>query len=123
MKGMIIMSRMNIAKTLKRLRERSGYTINEVGTKVGKSGKTVSGWENDRGQPDAEILMQLCDIYKVGDILEEFRQDEKNAPAADDGNERVKMIGDINSALREMDEEQITRFCRVLRALSDKPAE
>ena len=117
------MSRMNIAKTLKRLRERSGYTINEVGTKVGKSGKTVSGWENDRGQPDAEILMQLCDIYKVGDILEEFRQDEKNAPAADDGNERVKMIGDINSALREMDEEQITRFCRVLRALSDKPAE
>lgn len=49
---------------------------------VGKSGKTVNAWENNRGQPDAEILMQLCDIYNVGDILAEFRDDSSEPPFA-----------------------------------------
>ncbi len=69
------MSRETIARVLKRLREQSGLTAEQVGIIVGKSGKTVNAWENNRGQPDAEILMQLCDIYKVGDILAEFRDD------------------------------------------------
>lgn len=69
------MSRENIAKTLKRLREQRGMTADEVGAIVGKSGKTVNAWENNRGQPDAEMLMKLCDIYQVADILAEFRDD------------------------------------------------
>lgn len=67
------MSREYIAKTLKRLRETSGFTADEVGKIVGKSGKTVNAWENNRGQPDAEMLMLLCDIYKVDNILAEFK--------------------------------------------------
>lgn len=77
------MSREYIAKTLKRLRERSGLTADQVGALVGKSGKTVNAWENNRGQPDAEILMQLCDIYDVTDVLSEFRDTDntiKKAP-------------------------------------------
>lgn len=67
------MSREYIANTLKRLREARGLTANEVGALVGKSGKTVNAWENNRGQPDAEMLIKLCDIYKVEDILAEFK--------------------------------------------------
>lgn len=70
------MSRKTIAKALKRLRMKSGLTADEVGALVGKSGKTVNAWENNRGQPDAEILMKLCDIYNVSNILEEFREDD-----------------------------------------------
>lgn len=66
------MSREKIAQTLKRLRIESGLTADEVGEKIGKSGKTVNAWENNRGQPDAEILIQLCDIYSVDNILKEF---------------------------------------------------
>ena len=69
------MSREYIAQALKRLRENSGLTADQVGAMVGKSGKTVNAWENNRGQPDAEILIKLCDIYNVGDILSEFRED------------------------------------------------
>lgn len=68
------MSREYIAKSLKRLREAQGLTADEVGVQVGKSGKTVNAWENNRGQPDAEILMRLGDIYQVDDILAEFHQ-------------------------------------------------
>lgn len=71
------MSREHIAKTLKKLRIKSGLTADEVGLKVGKSGKTVNAWENNRGQPDAEILIKLCDVYGVDDILKEFRKDNK----------------------------------------------
>lgn len=67
------MSRFEIASTLKRLRIESGLTADEVGAKVGKSGKTVNAWENGRGQPDADTLMLLSDIYGVKDILAEFR--------------------------------------------------
>jgi transcriptional regulator with XRE-family HTH domain len=67
------MGREQISKALKRLRENTGLTADEVGALVGKSGKTVNAWENNRGQPDAELLIKLCDIYKVNNILEEFK--------------------------------------------------
>lgn len=67
------MSRKTIANALRKLRIQSGLTANQVGELLGKSGKTVNAWENNRGQPDAEALMMLCDIYKVQNILEEFR--------------------------------------------------
>lgn len=70
------MSKEYIAAVLKKLRTNSGLTADEVGKIIGKSGKTVNAWENGRGQPDAEILIKLCSIYKVENILAEF--DEEN---------------------------------------------
>jgi len=84
------MSRESIAKTLKRLREQSGLTADQVGNILGKSGKTVNAWENNRGQPDAEILMRLCDIYNVEDILSEFR--DKTSESAIALSEKEKKI-------------------------------
>lgn len=72
--GVKSMSREHIARKLKELRQKNGLTADEVGAKIGKSGKTVNAWENNRGQPDAEILIELCDIYNVDNILKEFRE-------------------------------------------------
>jgi transcriptional regulator with XRE-family HTH domain len=69
------MSRETIANALKRLRQQSGLTAEQVGAMIGKSGKTVSAWENNHGQPDADMLIRLCDIYGVADILAEFRDE------------------------------------------------
>jgi transcriptional regulator with XRE-family HTH domain len=66
------MSRFEIAATLKRLRAKSKLTADEVGAILGKSGKTVNAWENGRGQPDADTLIALSDIYGVTDLLAEF---------------------------------------------------
>jgi transcriptional regulator with XRE-family HTH domain len=73
----IKISREYIALTLKRLREKSGLTTSQVGELLGKSGKTVNAWEHNHGQPDAEMLMKLCDIYNVKDILAEFRENKR----------------------------------------------
>lgn len=74
------MSREYIARILKELRQSSGLTADEVGAKIGKSGKTVNAWEHNHGQPDAETLIELCDIYGVDDILKEFREDNTHKP-------------------------------------------
>ena len=73
------MSRELIAKKLKELRDQSGLTADEVGALIGKSGKTVNAWENNRGQPDAEILIQLSDIYHIDNILAAFRPEGSDA--------------------------------------------
>lgn len=86
------MSKKYIADTLKRLREAVGLTTTQVGDIIGKSGKTVSAWENGRGQPDAEILIQLCNIYKVNNLLAEFDETDmlKNESAVSDA--EISMI-------------------------------
>lgn len=95
------MSREYIAKTLKRLREQSGLTADQVGELVGKSGKTVNAWENNRGQPDAEILIKLCDIYKVENILAEFRENDiAKAPAVENSEgdpQQQRLVNNYNS--------------------------
>ena len=57
--------RSTLAFNLRKLRIASGLTAKEVGEKVGKSEKTVSAWEHGRGQPDADMLFVLCDLYGV----------------------------------------------------------
>lgn len=52
-----------MAKKLQYLRKRSGLTVNEVGEALGKSGKTISAWEVCRGQPDADMLVKLCQLF------------------------------------------------------------
>ena len=64
------MVRDELARRLKLFREARGLTIYEVGKKINKSGKTVSAWEQGRGQPDADMLITLCDLYEVESITQ-----------------------------------------------------
>lgn len=66
------MNKLLIKDKLKQLRLDCQLTADEVGNMIGKSGKTVNGWENGRSQPDVETFLKLCDIYKVNDIFTEF---------------------------------------------------
>lgn len=128
------MSRESIAKVLKRLREQSGLTADQVGGMVGKSGKTVNAWENNRGQPDAEILMQLCSIYNVEDILAEFRDESSNTidfslqnAKTPDHEGQVSAIGntirlagrDGSYVERRLTDEQMRAFKLMLQQLPD----
>lgn len=54
-----------LAHNLKVFRKRCGYSVDQVGAAVGKSGKTISAWETGRGQPDADKLIELCKLFGV----------------------------------------------------------
>ena len=59
-----------LAAKLKEYRIQAGLTIFEVGDKIGKSGKTVSAWENGHGQPDAEMFVKLYNLYNMKSMSE-----------------------------------------------------
>lgn len=71
------MGKLEIAKRLKEYREKTGLTVYQVGERLGKSGKTVSAWENGRGQPDADMFLALCEIYDVNSVGVFFGEHEK----------------------------------------------
>lgn len=60
------MSKASVAAALRKFRLRDSLTAEDVGRYVGRSGKTVNGWEHGIGQPDADALIALCRLYNVG---------------------------------------------------------
>ena len=86
------MSREYIASVLKRWRAEQGMTADEVGEIIGKSGKTVSGWENARSQPDADLLLKLCEIYKVENILDTFSEIKRNVKPIESKDDTQKLL-------------------------------
>ncbi len=90
------MSREYIASVLKRLRAEQGMTADEVGEIIGKSGKTVSGWENARSQPDADLLLKLCEIYKVENILDTFSEIKRNVKPIESKDDAQKLLHNYN---------------------------
>ncbi len=66
-----------ISKMLKHYRKLNNLSVQEVAdylyqSKVEVATKTIYGWESGRTQPDADIFMYLCYLYKIDDILGTF---------------------------------------------------
>ena len=70
-----------LANNLRTYRIAAGLTAKEVGDAIGKSDKTVSGWEHKRGQPDADMLFALCNLYQIKDISVFFPDSVSSEPA------------------------------------------
>ena len=66
-----------LGNKLKELRESSSLTGKEVSAKLKESGfeisdKTLYGYESGIRMPNADVFMQLCQIYGCKNILETF---------------------------------------------------
>ena len=59
-------------------RKQSGDSQNELGKKLGVTGKAVSKWENGSAKPKTEVLRRLAAIWGVSvDELLRFRAEER----------------------------------------------
>jgi len=61
-----------IAQSLIVARKNARLKLKEVAFIVGKSEKTISAWEHELSQPDAEALLKLAEIYgfsTINDLL------------------------------------------------------
>jgi transcriptional regulator with XRE-family HTH domain len=61
-------TREKLALALNRLRKEHEYSVGELGKLTGRSPKTISAWEVGRGQPDADMLVRLCEIYGLSSV-------------------------------------------------------
>ncbi len=56
---------MNIGSKIKQLRQRSGYTQEQLASRVGVSAQTVSKWETSTSMPDITLLPELAGEFGV----------------------------------------------------------
>ena len=74
-----------IARMLKYYRKKNELSVQSVANSLKErtgndiSPKTIYGWENGASQPNADVLMHLCELYEIHDILETFGY-ENNSP-------------------------------------------
>lgn len=64
-----------VSKNIKKLRNERKMTQDSLAEKISVTRQTVSSWENDRTQPDVEMLGVLADVFGVS--LEEIIYGEK----------------------------------------------
>lgn len=64
-----------VSKNIKKLRNEKGLTQDFLAEKINVTRQTVSSWENDRTQPDIEMLELLANTFEVG--IEELIYGEK----------------------------------------------
>lgn len=54
-----------ISRNIKKLRNSSGMTQEELATRIHVTRQTVSSWETDRTQPDLQILQSIAEVFGV----------------------------------------------------------
>ena len=64
-----------VSKNLKKLRTDKNLTQDALAEKINVTRQTISSWENDRTQPDIDMLELLADAFEVG--IEELIYAEK----------------------------------------------
>lgn len=95
------MLRDTLPARLREFRKKANLTTADVGKMIGKSDRTVSAWENGRGQPDADMLLQLCAIYGI-ESLSELVGENPSLPALSAEELRLlSLFDDLNEEGRE----------------------
>ncbi len=64
-----------VSKNIKKLRNEKGLTQDALAEKINVTRQTISSWENDRTQPDIDMLEHLAEAFEVG--IEELIYGEK----------------------------------------------
>lgn len=59
------MMTLKISRTIKRLRNEKGMTQEQLAQQLFISRQAVSSWENDRTQPDIDMLIKLTEVFSV----------------------------------------------------------
>ena len=91
---------------IKRYREASGMTQEELAVQLNVTSQAVSKWENDLSIPDLPLLIALSDLFHVS-LDELVKQKENNVPVV------------VAEPLRKPVDQMILRI-RVLSAEKDK---
>ena len=65
-----------IGKFITEERKAQKLTQAKLAEKIFVSEKTISKWENGKSMPDSNLLLKLCDIFKID--LNELLNGEKN---------------------------------------------
>ncbi len=55
----------NLGQKIKNLRIENNMTQSDLGNKLFLTDKTISSWENNRTMPDVDMLLKICDAFRI----------------------------------------------------------
>jgi len=73
-----------IGPVLKKYRKQNQLSVQDVVLELSDkyhvkiAEKTVYGWETNQAHPTSDMLLALCDIYKINNIVEAFSDNGEN---------------------------------------------
>lgn len=110
------MTKSEIAELLRKYRQRSDMTGNEVIEKLKEKGiaykvKALYNWEAGRSQPDCDTFIALCDIYGMKDILSVFGY----KPGNDAADRQLTCKEELMKKIERLDE----TTCKIISAYID----
>lgn len=91
------MIRDTLPARLKEFRKARQLTTRQVGDMIGKSDRTISAWENGRGQPDADNLLALCKIYGISNLSELVGDEVKSVSLSQDEAQLLSYYRELNT--------------------------
>lgn len=83
------MTNTQIGERIKDLRQRAGYTQNDLGKLLFLSGQSISKWENGESTPCIENIDQLCKVFRItpNELLD--YKEEKNVTSSQYGGDMI----------------------------------
>lgn len=104
----IIEKKVIVAQMIEHYMRKHGYTMKELGDKLGKSEATISYWIKGRNNPKIGDIQKMADLFGV--TIEEMLYGTNSA------NEIIPEIHVINRAARKMDQATRTKMMKILKA-------
>ena len=88
------MANKKFGETLRNLRNKKGYTQQQVADILGlKNKSTLGSWEVGKSEPDGYTLLKLCKIYEVEDIYSAF---DEISPSSTNVDAVIKKVDENN---------------------------
>lgn len=96
-------------ETLKTLRKQKGYSQEEAASRLNVVRQTISKWEKGLSVPDADMLIQLAELYEVSvsDLL--------GAPAQDPAPDQTPDMREVADQLSRINEQLVIKNRRAAR--------
>ena len=101
-----------MAMMIREFRKAKGYSTEELGMLVGRSKSAIESWEVGRSQPDADKLLELCDVLGV-DIPDFFGPSMSNTQKVLEADE-----AELVALFRTMDLQSRSAFMVVARSMA-----
>ncbi|MBN2980027.1 MULTISPECIES: helix-turn-helix domain-containing protein [Cohnella] len=102
---------------LKQARNRKRMTQNEVADKLGIDFTTISKYENNKSQPDNDILREMASLYEVS--LDWLLAGGKKAESGEEAGNRI-CVGGIRENLTDEEARYLLDSLEMFRLLKEK---
>ncbi len=112
------MANKKFGETLRNLRNKKGYTQQQVANILGlKNKSTLGSWEVGKSEPDGYTLLKLCKIYEVEDIYSAF---DEISPSSTNVDAVIKKVDENNMSKYSPYEKELISVFETLSPITQK---